>query len=450
MRGLRDLTRARPQTLGAEWMLSLALVWRRLLAATTRDRPQRGLRLDAVPPPVLDPRPGARAPGDPELRALAEKIAPLRLAVRDDAPQRINLLIPTFDLEHFFGGYIAKLNLARRLAERGARVRIVTVDPVGALPRSWRSEVEAYAGLNGLFERVEVAFGREAAGLEVSRKDAFVATTWWTAHVADAALESVAAERFLYLIQEYEPFTFAMGSFAALADQSYRFPHFALFSSPLLRDFFRRRGLGAEESATFENAITAVEPPSAAALAERRPRRLLFYARPEPHAARNMFELGVLALGRALERGAFAGWELHGIGTVRGGRRLDLGGGTWMRLLPRAAQAEYGELLRSHDVGLALMYTPHPSLVPIEMAAAGMLAVTNSFENKTAEALAEISPNLIAAEPGIDPIATALVEAAAAVDDGDRRVRGSHVRWSRDWDTSFGDELIDRLIAVLG
>ena len=278
-----------------------------------------------------------------------------------------------------------------------------------------------------------------------------MATTWWTAHVADAALESVAAERFLYLIQEYEPFTFAMGSFAALADQSYRFPHFALFSSPLLRDFFRRRGLRAPRtSATFENAITAVEPPPAAVLAERRPRRLLFYARPESHAARNMFELGVLALGRALERGAFAGWELHGIGTVRGGRRLDLGGGTSLRLLPRAAQAEYGELLRSHDVGLALMYTPHPSLVPIEMAAAGMLAVTNSFENKTAEALAEISPNLIAAEPGIDADRHGAGRGGrGGADDGDRRVRGSHVHWSRDWDTSFGDELIDRLIAVL-
>ena len=54
------------------------------------------------------------------------------------------------------------------------------------------------------------------------------------------------------------------------------------------------------------------------------------------------------------------------------------------------------------------MYTPHPSLVPIEMASAGMLTVTNSFENKTAEALAAISPNLIAAEPGVEAIAAAL------------------------------------------
>ena len=163
-----------------------------------------------------------------------------------------------------------------------------------------------------------------------------------------------------------------------------------------------------------------------------------------------MFELGVLALSRALERGAFAdGWKLNGIGTVRSGRRLDLGGGAWMDLLPRSPQAAYGQLLREHDVGLALMFTPHPSLVPMEMASAGMLTVTNTFENKTAEALAAISPNLLAAEPGIEAVAAALCEAAAGADDVERRLRGSDVRWPRDWDTSFGDELLTRVLSLL-
>ena len=159
----------------------------------------------------------------------------------------------------------------------------------------------------------------------------------------------------------------------------------------------------------------------------------------------------VLALGRALERGAFAdGWELHGVGTVRAGRRVDLGGGASLQLEPRAGQAGYAELLRRHDVGLALMYTPHPSLVPIEMAAAGMLAVTNSFENKTPQALAAISGNLIAAEPSIDAIADALCEAAAAAGDVERRLRGSRVEWSRDWADSFDDALMARVEAWLG
>ena len=51
------------------------------------------------------------------------------------------------------------------------RVRIVTVDPVGSLPASWREDVEAYSGLAGLLDEVEVAFGRESQGLEVSRAD---------------------------------------------------------------------------------------------------------------------------------------------------------------------------------------------------------------------------------------------------------------------------------------
>ncbi len=132
-----------------------------------------------------------------------------------------------------------------------------------------------------------------------------------------------------------------------------------------------------------------------------------------------MFELGILALGRALEEGAFrSGWELRGIGTAAKARSIDLGGDVELELLPRAAQRDYAAILAEHDVGLALMYTPHPSLVPIEMASAGLLTVTNTFENKTAEALAAISTNLIAAEPTVEGIA-----ARAARGGGRRRGR---------------------------
>jgi hypothetical protein len=458
-RGARELV-GRPETLGAEWMLFFAFTWRRLLSATTRDRPVRGLRLDAVPPPVLDPKPGARTPVAPGPRAIAEKIAPLELAMSDDAPERVNLLIPTIDLDHFFGGYIAKFNLASALAARGLRVRLLTVDPVSPLPRSWQRTLESYSGLDGFFERVEVEFGRESQAVEVSRADRFIATTWWTAHIAHAALRSLGGtERFLYLIQEYEPFTFPMGTYAALAAESYDLPHRALFSSELLRQYFRRHGIGVyvdgedagdAASASFENAITAVPPPAAADLAGRNTRRLLFYARPEPHAARNMFELAILGLTRAVGEGAFADrWELNGIGSIEPGRRIVIRDGLTLKLLPRASQSGYAELLRAHDVGLSLMYTPHPSLVPIEMASAGMLTVTNTFENKTAMALTAISPNLIAARPTVAGVATALLDAAAGVDDFERRARGSAVNWSNDWKRSFNDELLKRVSTFL-
>ncbi|MGO9974344.1 MAG: glycosyltransferase [Solirubrobacteraceae bacterium] len=454
-RGIRELT-GTSETLGAEWMLFLALMWRRMLSASAREVPQRRLRLDALPPPDLAPGParvftGIGSSAGPvtlsagPVGAIAEKIAPLALDVRAGAPARINLLIPTIDLEHFFAGYIAKFNLALALARRGHRVRIVTVDPVAPLPRAWMRTLQSYSGLDGLAEHVEIAFGREAiGGLEVSPHDSFIATTWWSAHIAERARSAIGAEPFLYLIQEYEPFTFPMGSYAALARQSYDFPHRALFSTELLRDYFRAHRIGVYEagvqegdrtSTAFENAITALPRPTVAALAARScPRRLLFYARPEPHATRNLFELGVLALQRAAADGCFRdGWELRGVGSVQGEARIELGEGLALQLRRRSTQSEYARLLAAHDLGLALMYTPHPSLVPLEMASAGMLTVTNSFETKTASALSAISSNLIVADPTIDGVAAALARAAAAVGDLEARVAGSEVRWPRSW-----------------
>jgi hypothetical protein len=78
-----------------------------------------------------------------------------------------------------------------------------------------------------------------------------------------------------------------------------------------------------------------------------------------------------------------------------------------------------------------------------------MLTVTTSFANKTPAAMAAISPNLVTVEPGIGTVADALVAAAGAVGDVERRARGSRVAWSSDWDVSFGPEVLDRLVAFL-
>jgi hypothetical protein len=130
-------------------------------------------------------------------------------------------------------------------------------------------------------------------------------------------------------------------------------------------------------------------------------------------------------------------------------RRMTLASGAVLELTPRHEQGAYAELLRGHDVGLALMYTPHPSLVPIEMASAGMLAVTNSFENKTAEAMSAISPNLITVEPSLEGLAGGLRAAAQRVEDFEGRARGSAVSWSRDWNRSFDDDVMSRVESFL-
>ena len=226
VRGAREMI-GTPETLGAEWMLFHAFAWRRLLSATARERPQRRLRLDALPPPTLVHPPG-RTAAQSAARPVAEKIARLNWSTSEVAPARVNLLIPTIDLDHFFGGYIGKFNLARKLVGRGVRVRIVSVDPVGALPPDWRPDCVLQwprRPVRSRRDRVRPGGRRNRGepGRRVHRHDMVDGTH------RPRALPSVAAERFLYLIQEYEPFTFPMGTYAALAEQSYRFPHHRAF-----------------------------------------------------------------------------------------------------------------------------------------------------------------------------------------------------------------------------
>ncbi len=383
----------------------------------------------------------------------------LELDVRPSAPRRANIVVPIVDLAHFFGGHIGVFNLARRLAERGVRVRFVTVDPQPPLPPGWQRQIERFEGLGGLFERVEVAFAADGEPLEVSPDDAFIAASTWTAHVAHHAGAALGRPRTVQLIQDYDALTFPNGSLAAVARAAYRLPHVALFSTDPLREYFRRHEIGVfahgaeageRDSAVFRSAITPVGPVSEEELARRPRRALLFYARPEEHAARNMFELGVVALSEALAAGAFAGdWRFAGVGATKPLPPLDLPGGRRLELLPRSAQREYAALLGGFSVGLSLMDTPHPSLPPIEMAAAGMSVVTTTFENKDAATLAAISPNIVPAEPSVEGVARALAQAAARVDDLPGRARGSRIDWPTTWDEAFDDAVVDRVVGWL-
>ena len=469
-RGARELRRAGGrETLGAEWMLLPRASrggarWRRPRA--TAPQPPR-CASTRVPPPALDPRPGAPRAG----RAGACARSPRRSRrcgsrSRDDAPRAGQRADP----DDRPAPLLRRLHrqVQPRAPARGARPA-----RAGRHRRPGRrrcratggAEVEAYSGLGGA-----VRPGRGRVRARVARASRSAAATASSPRRGGRPTSptrrarELGGERFLYLIQEYEPFTFPMGSLRGARRRVLPAPpHRAvldraaarLLPPPRPRRLRRGRRRATRLGLVPERDHADRRRRAPTSWPARRPRRLLFYARPEPHAARNMFELGVLALApRGRARRVRDGWELHGIGTVRGGAAAR----PRRRRVARAPAAHRPgattrALLREHDVGLALMYTPHPSLVPIEMASAGMLTVTNTFENKTAEALAAISPNLIAAEPTIDGVAGALVGAAAAgrrtTSSGARRAAASPgaatgtsrsaTRCSTRWSSCFND-----------
>ena len=379
------------------------------------------------------------------LTRVVTKTAPLALDVRDDVDQRVNIIIPEINFDNFYGGYIAKFNLARRLAEAGRKVRLIVVDQCDMDLPAWRRSISKYSGLETIFDTVEVAYHFDRRiPLIVHSNDLMLATTWWTAFIAEAAIGYTARSEFIYLIQEYEPFTFPMGSYYALARASYDFPHKAIFSTELLRKYFRRYKIGSncaggdqrvDDTISFQNAIINYRPEELT-LVERKPHRLLFYARPESHAARNMFEIGYQALVKAIETRIFDDeWEFHGIGSSHGD--IPLPRGKRLKMLGKVDLQRYRELLKHYDIGLSLMYTPHPSLLPLEMAAAGIVVVSNECLNKTREDLTAISSNIIAGHPTISGVLDSLGDARRCVTNTQARLAGAQVRWATSWDQSF-------------
>lgn len=452
--------RRRSPTMGQERLIARGIAWRRFVGLQARLRRRRraehGQALPTPPPPSPTKSPPSDAPK--VVHQITRKIAPLRLRVTSTCEPRVNMLVPTIDLDHFFGAYIGKFNLARRLADHGLRLRIVAVDPT-RLPDTWRERIRGYEGLGSLLEVVEVEFApeRELLRLEVNPRDCFVATTSWTAHLAHRATQELERERFVFVIQEYDPLTYPVGTLGAVTRQAYAFPHYAVFSTEFLRTYFRDHGLGVyaagaergdRDSVAFQNAITSVSAPAPEEM-RKQAASLLFYARPEAHAERNMFELGLMAIAAAIDDGIIpADWPLYGIGALEPSR-VRVTEEVAMEILPRQSQDEYRSMLREHSIGLSLMDTPHPSLVPLEMASAGMLVVTSTFENKTADSLRAISENLIPTEPTVDAIKGGLAEAVAGVEDAERRIRGSRVEWSRNWQESFEDQLVEQIKAFV-
>ena len=389
---------------------------------------------------------------------LRSKIRPLALSAEPAAEPslRVNVLIPELTLSVFFGGYLGKFHLIRKLVDRGFAVRVITLDHYKQDIATIAGIEEKYPEFVGLFSRIEIIDRYDRTeSVPVHRNDMFLATTWWSAHVAEDARKRTGKAEFFYLIQEFEPLTFAMGSWYATALQSYSFPHRALFSTALLQEYFKAEQLGVFSadrggralSCSFSNAIVdGASYPAAAETGEGRAktmRRVLFYARPETHASRNMFEMGIASLIVAIQQGVFPldEWEFVGIGSAS--PDFELHGGASLRMVGKMGLDEYYRFLQTVDVGLALMFTPHPSLVPLDMASFGVATVTNTCMNKDDAALRAISSNLIPTPPTIDGIVGGLRAARDLAQEQPRPERVGRVHWAMTWDDALNHAVMD-------
>jgi hypothetical protein len=93
------------------------------------------------------------------------------------------------------------------------------------------------------------------------------------------------------------------------------------------------------------------------------------------------------------------------------------------------------------DVGLSLMYTPHPSYPPLDLAASGAVVVTNKFANKTD--LSQYSSNIICAELELGALVEAVRDGISLAENTELRRRNFLANGlGVDWEKSFEETLV--------
>jgi hypothetical protein len=386
---------------------------------------------------------------------LAQRLTPISAVKTARASSTVWVLLPTLNPDITFGGYLCAIELIKALVRQGHAVAIICC--------AERSNIEYFLycrGENSLGSAAgDVRFvnrGDLSGPIQVGVNDRFVAYSCWEAHLAHRLASLTNESRFAFLVQEYEPAFHEYGSEHAIVSSAYDFPHLPIFNSDALRYFFEQAKLGIfgkqksearPEYVVIEHVRAPVKVPTRESMARTgRSRRLVMYARPEQHAARNLFPLALLGLSRAIERGVLFGrWEMLGIGALSAGQKVRLPRGYELVLKSKMPIEEYARFIADTDVAISLMYAPHPGLVSFELAEAGVRVVTNTIASRSSEYLRSISENLIPCDPTIEGIAEGIERAVSGLDDIDSRLRGANIPGPRSWDEVFDDKFFDKL-----
>lgn len=368
----------------------------------------------------------------------------------------VNVLVPGFDTKGMSAGFFGVFRVALFMKSIGLNVRLVLFDEYDYQIEEVKKSLKNYPGLENLFDELEWEYvGREGSILWVSPNDTSLATVWYSAYLARTISAACAGKPFIYLIQDYETRFFPENSLSVLAEKTYEFDYVALVSSePLLRHLLaadvggmRSRGL---PSMHFNNACSANLKPLdefRTINTRKAKKKLVFYSR--PMVDRNMFDLAALTLSEAFFRGIFSPDEWECIGMGMGSSKVEIGDNLYSESLPRMTLSDYVDAVAGFDICLTLMASPHPSMIPMDLAGSGAVVVTNTFAEKTPEYLRSLSQNIVPAEADLEALLAALTEAKKMAEDLDARHRAAAaMTYPTSWDQTLTDEHREFILRV--
>ena len=379
---------------------------------------------------------------------------PLPVVLDSSQPVRLNILMCGVGFD-FTGGPLSIFHFAVLAAKQGINVRWINIDNSGISEKEMVTHMKKYDGLGEFGDLVPyIRDGQHQLEIRTNPDDIFMATIYFTALMASATQKLLNYPYIIYFIQDFEPIFFPKNSDFIEAMESYDVPHFAIYSTTILRDYFEATKQGtyqwSKRQGDFRSyaSMPAIKPFGEVVLTPHKPgkkRRLVMYAR--PHAPRNAFELSVSALSEAIRQDILNPdeWEFIGLGATGSNAICGLGGkpNACLVMAKNMPEPQYKAMLMGADIGISLMISPHPSLPPFDFAAAGCVTVTNSFETKTQESFDKVSKNIIAAKPSLVGIVHGIKLAVSRINDLPSRLEGAKLQWSTRWDDDgcYGDPL---------
>ena len=302
----------------------------------------------------------------------------------DEPVRRLNLVTDTINDSSLLGGVATALIIATEFVNRfGYELRIITrnteVNPIN---------YEKIISLNKLVPAKKVSFYSDYNRynehidykLEISPDDIFFATSWWSAKAIE---ETTIRKRFFYIIQEVETFFYNYGGERMLCEEVMNNKNIDfVVNSGYLNDYFKDHQLIiAQNSCYFEPAFSKNLYTPKNFMKKKKKLKLFFYSR--PNNPRNLYSVGVLRLKKAVDSCIVDTdvWDIYCVGQdapvivfSNGSRSINLGQLSWKN---------YAEFLSEVDLGLCLMYTPHPSYPPYDVACSGGVVLSNKMLNKT-------------------------------------------------------------------
>jgi len=234
--------------------------------------------------------------------------------------------------------------------------------------------------------------------LRIDAGDVFIATQWATAYQVREIMKKICQsfperdQRFIYLIQDFEPAFYPWSSAYLMAESTYvnGASTLAVFNTRLLMEYFHQQGYAFYREFSFEPKINE----RLANLRDEiggvpKEKLLLVYGRPSVH--RNAFELLVEALHSWTDIYEAANeWQVVSLGEPH--RTIEIGRGVQVKSFGKVSLHKYASFLTRASVGLSLMVSPHPSYPPLEMADFGVKVITNRFAGKN---LSQRSNNIL-------------------------------------------------------